>query len=80
MSSLQTLGIVEPELRAPPADCLVGHGDSSFGEKIFDVSEADTESVEEPDCMIDYFAWIAVSVIAGSGASHPVILAGMVSR
>ena len=78
-SSFQTPCIVEPELRAPPADCLVGHGDSSFGEQIFDISEADTESVVKPDGMTDDFGWIAVAVITGSGAFHPVSVAGMVS-
>ena len=39
----------------------------SFGEQILDISEADTESVVESDGMTDDFAWIAVSVIAGSG-------------
>ena len=34
LSPLQALGIVAPELQAPPADCLVGYGDSSFGEQI----------------------------------------------
>ena len=39
----------------------------SFGEQTLNISEADTESVVEPDGMTDDFAWIAVSVIAGSG-------------
>ena len=39
----------------------------SFGEQTLDISVADTESVVEPDGMTDDFAWIAVSVTAGSG-------------
>ena len=48
--SFQTPCIVEPEFCAPRADGLVGHGHSSFGEQILDISEVDTESVVEPDC------------------------------
>ena len=77
LSSLQTLGTVEPELRAPPVDCRVGHCDSPFGEQIFDISEADTESVVEPDGMTDDFDWTATSVIAGSDRFHRASLSVM---
>ena len=75
LSSLQLPGVVEAELPAPLADCLVRHSDPSFSEQILDISEADTESVVEPDCMTDDFWRIAVSVIAGSGGFHTASLA-----
>ena len=58
-------------------DCLVGHGDSSFGEQIFDISKTNTESVVQPDSMTDDFAGITVTVVAGSGGFHPISLAVM---
>ena len=64
MSSLQALGVVDSECRAPSADGLLGHGDSAFGEQIFDISEADAESAVEPDCVSNDFARVAVSVVA----------------
>ena len=70
LSSPQVLGIVEPELRTPSANRFVGHGDFSFGEYILYVSEADTESVVEPDCVADDFAWLTVPAIAGSRGVH----------
>ncbi len=51
LSPLQALGIIEPELRALPADCLVWYGDSSLGGQILDISKADTESLVEPNDM-----------------------------
>ena len=72
MLSFETPDMFETEPSAPPADRLVGHDDSSFGKKIFDISEADTESVVEPDCMTDDFAWVTVPVIEGSGVFHQV--------
>ncbi len=64
----------------PPADCLVGDDDPCFGKQILDISEADIESVVEPDCVTDDFAWIAVSVIEGAGGFHAASLAVMGSR
>ena len=55
---------------APPADCFVGHDDSSSGEQILDISETDTESVVQPDGVADDFGRKPVSVIAGSGGFH----------
>ena len=75
LSPLQTSCIIETELRAPPADCLVGHNDSSFGEQILDISETDSESVVQPDCVTDDFGRKTVAVIAGSRGFHPVTLA-----
>ena len=80
LTSLQSPYIIEAERRAPPADCLVGDDDPCFGKQILDISEADIESVVEPDCVTDDFAWIAVSVIEGAGGFHAASLAVMGSR
>ena len=60
---LQAPGIVAPELLTPWANGLTGHCDPPLGEQILDISEADTASVLEADCMTDDFAGIPVSVI-----------------
>ena len=44
--------------------------------QIFDIPQAQTESVIEPDCMTADFRRISVSVIQRSVALHPLILAG----
>ncbi len=49
-----------------------------LGKQIFDISEADTESIVEPDCMTDDFAWIPVSVITGSRGFHALSLSAVV--
>ena len=79
---LQALGIVEPELPAPPANRLLRQGDSSLGEQILDISETDTEFVVEPDCMTDDFRRIPLSVITRSGRFHAKLLqvSGQVDR
>ena len=78
-ATFQTPDIIETKLPTPPANGLIGHDDPSLGEQIFDISAADTESVVEPDRMTDDFGWIAVTVVAGSGAFHDVSVAGMES-
>ncbi len=78
LSSSQTPYILETELPAPAAECLVGHDDSSFGQQIFNISETDTESVVEPDGMTDDFAWISVPMIERSVGFHAASLPGTV--
>ncbi len=78
LASFQTPYILETELRAPAANCLVGHGDSSLGQQILDFPKAETESVVKPDCMADDFGGIAVSVVEGSGGFHAASLAVVV--
>lgn len=55
------------ELRAPSANGLVCNDNSSFGEQILDIPEAQPEIVVEPDCVTDDFARIA-GPMADSGA------------
>jgi len=41
--------IVEPEPQAPLPNRLIRHGDTPFGEEIFDIPETQAETVVEPD-------------------------------
>ena len=59
-----------------PVPSLVGHPDSSFGQQILDIPEADAESVVAPDCVADDVGRKPVSV-ERSAAFHPAILAGI---
>ena len=77
LTSFQTPDILESELRAPPANGLVGNDNPSFSEQIFDIPEAQPELVVELDCVTNDFARIAVPVIEGSGGFHDASLAAM---
>jgi hypothetical protein len=67
-----------------PARCAAGSpwecALAACGKQILDISEADIESVVEPGCVTDDFAWIAVSVIEGAGGFHAARLEVMGSR
>jgi hypothetical protein len=70
----ETPGVVGPKLPAPLSDGLVGYDDSSFRQKFLDVSEAQRESMIEPDGMTDDFGRESVSVVATSlGFHHPIL-------
>ena len=51
--SFQSAGINGTELDAPEANCFSGYSDASLGEKIFDITMAEVESVVGPDCVAD---------------------------
>ncbi len=51
--SCETACVLRSELPTPLADGLVGDADPPLSEEIFDVSEAQTEAVVEPDGMAD---------------------------
>ncbi len=67
-------GVVGPKLPAPLSDGLVGYDDSPFRQKYLDVSEAQRESMIEPDGMTDDFGRESVSVVATSLVIHHPIL------
>jgi hypothetical protein len=48
-SPTQPLGEVGTKLQAPMPDALMGHHDAAFGEDQFDVPQAETEDVIQPD-------------------------------
>jgi hypothetical protein len=49
-SSSQLAGNDGAELKAPTADCFVGHVDTSFGEQILDVAVAQSEAESQMAC------------------------------
>ena len=49
MLSFQSAGINGTELDAPEANCFSGYSDASLGEKIFDITMAEVESIVQPD-------------------------------
>ena len=62
--SLQAAGINGTELDAPEANCFSGYSDASLGEKIFDITMAEVESVVEPDCVADDVGWQSVTLVS----------------
>ena len=60
----------EPERSTPLPNRLVRHGDSPFGEEIFDISKAQAKAVVEPDGVTDDCRGESVSAIAGRLACH----------
>jgi hypothetical protein len=63
-------GVRRTEPPTPLPNRLVGHGDAPLGEEIFGISEAQTETVVEPDGVTDDFWRKSVSVVAGGMAGH----------
>ena len=55
LPSLEASSVLRPEPETPQADGLVGDRDAPLGEEIFDVAEAQTESVVEPHGVTDDF-------------------------
>jgi len=71
---LETSGIVGSEFPAPSPDGFVRNDDSAFGQKIFNVPEAQTEAMIDPYRVADDFRRETVSVVTGSGAIHEMSL------
>ena len=71
---LKTSGIVGSEFPAPLADGLVRNNYPAFGQKIFNITEAQTEAMIDPYGVADDFRRETVSVVTGSGALHEMSL------
>ncbi len=63
-------GILGTELPTPLPDALVGDGDPPFCEEIFDIPEAQTETMLEPDGVADDLGWESVSAVAWRIRAH----------
>jgi len=70
LPSLEAPSVLRPEPETPQADGLVGDRDAPLGEEIFDVAEAETESVVEPHGVTGDFWGESVSVVAGRVRVH----------
>ena len=72
--TLKTSGIVGAEFPAPLSDGFIRHNDSAFGQKIFNITEAQTEAMIDPYGVADDFRRETVSVVTGWGALHEMSL------
>jgi hypothetical protein len=71
---LKTSGIVGSEFPAPLANGFVRNNYSAFGQKIFNITEAQTEAMIDPYGVADDFRRETVSVVTGWGALHEMSL------
>jgi hypothetical protein len=71
LTPLQFSGIVRNELLTPQSNRFVRDDDSPFGEKILEISEAQAETMVNPDGIADDFWRETMTVIA-----RPVVLHG----
>src|ERR1019366_6181062 len=69
LTPLQFSGIVRTELPTPDSNRFIRDDDSPFHEKILDISEAQAETMVNPDCIADDFWRETMAVIA-----RPVVL------
>jgi hypothetical protein len=69
LTPLQFSGIVRTELLTPESNRFIRDDDSAFGEKILDISEAQAETMVNPDGIADDFWRETMTVIA-----RPVVL------
>ena len=67
---LETPSKVGSEFPAPLPDGFIGNNNPAFGEEIFDITEAQAETVIDPDGVADDFRWKTVSVVTRLGAIH----------
>jgi hypothetical protein len=70
LTPLQISGIARTELLTPDSNRFIRDEDSAFGEQIFDISEAQAETMVNPDRIADDFPREPMAVIPRSTASH----------
>jgi hypothetical protein len=66
--TLKTSGTIGSEFPAPLSDGFVRNNNSAFGQKIFNITEAQTEAMIDPYGVADDFRRETVSVVTGWGA------------
>jgi hypothetical protein len=69
LTPLQVSGIARTELLTAESYRFMRDDDSPFGEKILDISEAQTETMVNPDGITDDFCWETMIAMA-----RPVVL------
>ena len=62
--------VVRTKLLTPLPDSFIGDRNASFSQEFFDLTEAQTESVVEPDGVTDNFRGKPVSLVAGWWLFH----------
>ena len=76
LSSLQPPRVVGAERPAPLSHGFVRHDDSSLGQQILNIPEAQAVSVVNPDGVADDVGWKAMPKVAWSASVHPGIVPG----
>jgi len=79
LPSLELYCVARTELLTPLADHLVGDHYTSLGQEILDVSETQSRSVVQPDCMADDLRRTTVTAIPWLVSIHPATLPVTVS-
>jgi len=70
LSALQRTRVLRAELEAPKPDRFVGNCDAALREEILNISKAQTETVVQPDGVVDDFGRKSISAVARRVASH----------
>ena len=70
LTPLQFSGIFRTELLTPDSNRFIRDDDSAFGEKIFDIPEAQAETMVNPDGIADDFRREPMAVIQRPAAFH----------
>jgi hypothetical protein len=70
LSALQRTRVLRAELEAPKPDRFVGNCDAALREEILNISKAQTETVVQPDGVVDDFWRKSISAVARRVASH----------
>jgi hypothetical protein len=78
LSSLQFPGIVRTELLTPLSNRLIRDDDSTFGEKILDISETHAEAMVGPDRIADNLARETIAGVTRRIAFHETSFSGFV--
>ena len=73
-STLESTPVIRTELPAPPADRFIGHLDTALGKEIFDIAEAQSESVVHPDRVADDLGRKSVAVVSRFALAHELSL------
>jgi hypothetical protein len=70
LTPLQSSSVARAELLTPDSNRFIGDDDPAFGEKIFDISEAQGETMVNPDRVVDDFWRKPMAVIPRPAAFH----------
>ena len=68
LPSSEESGISRPKLQAPVSNCFIGDADTTLGQQIFDIPEAEREPMVKPDCMADNLGRESVALAVGCHA------------
>ena len=70
LSTLEPASVCRTEREAPQPDRFVGHRDATLGQEIFDIANAHTEAVIQPDGVADDLGRKSIPMVARRVAFH----------